>query len=72
MPSKDIYTELNAFMGKMHDGETREMVANLQAAIEYQGEKLRIYEKKYMEATGMAWHPTRVGLPTANRQQADV
>jgi len=42
MTSKDIYTELNAFMGRMRDGETREMVENLQAAIEYQAEKLRI------------------------------
>ena len=52
MTSKDIYTELNAFMGRMRDGETREMVENLQAAIEYQAEKLRIYEEKYKEATG--------------------
>ena len=52
MTSKDIYTELNTFMGRMRDGETREMVTNLQAAIEYQAEKLRIYEEKYTEATG--------------------
>ncbi len=52
MTSKDIYTELNAFMGRMRDGETRGMVENLQAAIEYQAEKLRIYEEKYKEATG--------------------
>ena len=52
MTSKDIYTELNAFMGRMRDGESREMVENLQAAIEYQAEKIRIYEEKYKEATG--------------------
>jgi len=52
MTSKDIYTELNAFMGRMRDGETREMVENLQATLEYQSEKLRIYEEKYTEATG--------------------
>lgn len=52
MTSKDIYSELNAFMGRMRDGETREMVENLQTAIEYQAEKLRIYEEKYKEATG--------------------
>ena len=44
MSSKDISTELNAFMGRMRDGETREMVENLQAAIEYQAEKLHIYD----------------------------
>ena len=32
--------------------KTREMVENLQATIEYQAEKIRIYEEKYKEVTG--------------------
>lgn len=36
----------------MRDGETRGIVENLQAAIDYQAEKLRIYEEKFKEATG--------------------
>jgi hypothetical protein len=43
---------VNAFIGRMRDGENREMVKNLQAAIKYQAEKLRIYAEKYKEATG--------------------
>lgn len=34
------------------DGNTRELIANLQAALDYQTEKLRIYEVKYKEETG--------------------
>ncbi|MFA6930016.1 MAG: hypothetical protein WCT05_06795 [Lentisphaeria bacterium] len=52
MTSKDIYTQLNAFMGRIRDGETRKIVENLQAAIEYQADKIRIYEEKYKEMTG--------------------
>ena len=54
MRSKDIYTELTAFMGKMRDGDAHDLVANMQAALDYQAEKLRIYEEKYQEATGKA------------------
>ena len=52
MTSKDIYTERNVFMGRMRASESLEMVENLQAAIAYQAEKIRIYEEKYKEVTG--------------------
>jgi hypothetical protein len=54
MTSKETYTALNAFMGKMRDGNAHDLVANMQAALDYQAEKLRIYEEKYQEATGKA------------------
>ena len=45
MKSADILTSINAFMGQMRDNDTRELIANLQAALDYQTEKLRIYEE---------------------------
>ena len=52
MKTTEILTRINAFMGQMRDGNTRELIANLQAALDYQTEKLRIYEEKYKEETG--------------------
>ena len=46
MKTTEILTSINAFMGQMRDGNTRELIANLQAALDYQTEKLRIYEDK--------------------------
>jgi hypothetical protein len=43
---------LSAFMKGMEDNDTRQLVANLQATKEYLEEELRIYRKKYTEATG--------------------
>ena len=36
----------------MEDNDTRQLVVNLQAALEFKDEELRIYRKKYTEATG--------------------
>lgn len=52
MKTTEILTSINAFMGQMRDGNTRELIANLQAALDYQTEKLRIYEEKYKAETG--------------------
>ena len=52
MKTTEILTSINAFMGQMRDGNTRELIANLQAALDYQTEKLRIYEEQYKEETG--------------------
>ena len=43
---------LNAFMNGMESNDMRDVVRNLQAAKEYMEEELRIYRKKYAEATG--------------------
>ena len=43
---------LNAFMKGMESNDTRQLVANLQAVIEFKEEELRIYRKKYKEDTG--------------------
>lgn len=48
----EILTDVKAFLGGMKDGDMRGVVANLQAAMEYQAEELRIYRKKYKEDTG--------------------
>ena len=58
MKTTEILTSINAFMGQMRDGNTRELIANLQAALDYQTEKLRIYEEKYK-----AEHPGLRCLP---------
>ena len=50
--SEEILTTMQAFMGTMRNGDMRGVVANLQAAMEYQAEELRIYRRKYKEATG--------------------
>lgn len=52
MKTTEILTSINAFMGQMREGDTREIIANLQAALDYQTEKLRIYEEKYKAETG--------------------
>ena len=52
MKQSDLLKELNAFMCNMRDGNMRGVVANMQAVIDYQSEKLRIYEEKYHEDTG--------------------
>ena len=39
-------------MDKMQDGDMRELVANLQAALEYKNEELRIYREKFEAETG--------------------
>lgn len=36
----------------MREGDMRGVVANLQTAMEYQAEELRIYRDKFKEATG--------------------
>ena len=43
---------LNAFMKGMESNDMRDVVRNLQAAKKYMEEELRIYRKKYAEATG--------------------
>ena len=43
---------LTAFMKGMEDDDTRQIIVNLQAALEFKDEELRIYRKKYTEATG--------------------
>ena len=43
---------LKAFMKGMEHDDMRNVVANLQAALEYKEEELRIYRKKYTEETG--------------------
>ena len=40
--SNTILASVQAFMDKMQDGDMRELVANLQAALEYKNEELRI------------------------------
>ena len=52
MKTTEILTRINAFMGQMREGDTRKIIANLQAALDYQTEKLRIYEEKYKAETG--------------------
>ena len=54
--SNTILAAMNAFMGKMQDGDMRELVANLQAALEYKNEELRIYKEKFEAETGKK-HP---------------
>ena len=43
--SNTILASVQAFMDKMQDGDMRELVANLQAALEYKNEELRIYRE---------------------------
>ena len=45
-------SNLTAFMKGMENNDTRQLVANLQAVIEFRDEELNIYRKKYTEATG--------------------
>ena len=52
MKSTEVLNEVNAFMSEMRDGNFKGVVANLQAAMEYQAEELRIYRERYKEATG--------------------
>ena len=47
-----VTKNLNAFMSGMENSDMRQVVANLQAVIEYKEEELRIYRKKYKEDTG--------------------
>ena len=54
--SNTILAAMNAFMGKMQDGDMRELVANLQAALEYKNDELRIYKEKFEAETGKK-HP---------------
>ena len=44
--------ELKGFMGKMREGDMRGIVANLQAALNFSQECLRVYAEKLEEATG--------------------
>ena len=41
--SNTILASVHAFMDNMQDGDICELVANLQAALEYKTEELRIY-----------------------------
>ena len=50
--SNTILASVQAFMDKMQDGDMRELVANLQAALEYKNEELRIYREKFEAETG--------------------
>ena len=50
--SKTILASVQAFMDNMQDGDMRELVANLQAALEYKKEELRIYMEKFEAETG--------------------
>ena len=63
MKTTEILTSINAFMGQMRDGNTRELIANQQAALDYQTEKLRIYEEKYK-----AEAPARIRKPEAENR----
>ncbi len=54
MKQNELLNELKAFMGNMRSGDLRGIVANLQAVIDYQAEKIRIYEEKYKADTGKA------------------
>ena len=47
-----ILKDVQAFMRAMREGDMHGIVANLQAALAYQAEELRIYRKKYQEDTG--------------------
>ena len=49
--SNTILASVQAFMDKMQDGDMRELVANLQAALEYKNEELRIYREKFEAET---------------------
>lgn len=52
MKSDELLKTVQAFLGSMREGDMKGIVANLQAAMEYQAEELRIYRDKYKEATG--------------------
>lgn len=52
MRRKDLMAELKGFMGKMREGDMRGIVANLQAALNFSQECLRVYAEKLEEATG--------------------
>ena len=52
MKSDELLKTVQAFMGSMREGDMKGVVANLQAAMSYQAEELRIYRAKYKEATG--------------------
>ena len=56
MQSKKVYAELNAFMGKLRDTSAHDMMANMQAGLDYQSEKIRILEEKLSALTGRE-HP---------------
>lgn len=51
MKSDELLKTMQAFLGSMREGDMKGVVANLQDAIEYQAEELRIYRDKYEEAT---------------------
>ena len=50
--SNIVANNLTAFMKGMEDDDTRQIIVNLQAALEFKEEELRIYRKKFTEATG--------------------
>ena len=50
--SNTILASVQAFMDKKQDGDKRELVTNLQAALEYKNEELRIYREKFEAETG--------------------
>lgn len=52
MKSDELLKTVQAFLGSMREGDMKGVVANLQAAMEYQAEELRIYRDKYKEVTG--------------------
>jgi len=54
MEPKQIYAELNAFMGKMRDGDAQDIILNMQGAINYLLEKLHVLEEIYSKETGRA------------------
>ena len=47
-----VTKNLNAFMTGMENSDMRQVVANLQAVIEYKEEELRIYRKKVTAQPG--------------------
>lgn len=49
---KDASCFYSGVHGNMQDGDIRELVANLQAALEYKNEELRIYKEKFKAETG--------------------
>lgn len=52
MQSKKVYTELNAFMGKLRESSVHDMMSNMQAGLDYQTEKIKILEEKLSALTG--------------------
>lgn len=52
MKQSEILQKLNGFLSTVGNGEVKSVIEKMQAMMDYQAEKIRIYEDKLCELTG--------------------